>query len=944
MFLSKSIILFFITIFSTKILCQQWSPVGMHGGGFITQITPHPKNADIWVGCVDIGHAYITKNNGENWQPLFKSMPKIAKDNFATRSFAFHPTDANKMYFVTGRGNGSTYSNLWATDNEGLNYDSESLPINIDANDEGRWGGTTLLVRQKNDVDEILIAGQTRANSAGSLIGNGGIAMKTGNNSIVKLATTFFDNSNITKIAFSKTNLDEIIISCIDITRNNAGSATENQGLYKLNLQTLAISSLVTHMPIYDFDFDGINPNLLVFTSLTGVYKYDLSSLTLSALNFPPIDGNQIDAYGQFVSCHPKIENRWYIGSYKFNQSIILFTNDAGDTFKKVRYKAGQINATEKLDYTADFVANNEKYHFGNQMAGIVFSPVNSSRAMISDYNTPWITENANTDFVKPTGTDFNNNANWTWRMVANGIHNLAGIRLSFNEYNNQEMTSNIADHAYYKTLNTGNSMIFNNNYTAISPSNLYLNMTTKTIWDNANNKVYMAGCKQHGAGGRVEVSIDNGANWTDPSLPANILFQNSKVVTDLQLVNGSLIIGIEKNIGSIYTDYVLRSDDGGGTWYNWGTSLPPVAANGLPFRLWEKNNHLLKDKDGQTLYIFYNQELWKRGINEASWSKITLPNASNILSIAVSRINTGELFVSFNNNSFYKLNQANGMAQAKVLAPIWTSIVGPAGYKIISTAINSENKMVVITDEILASNTPQKVFLSADVLNSQNPFWTEVSQSNLWGMLSSVEFINDTEIMALSDGIGTFKLSLANNPLPIELVNFKGRAIGNAVELTWETSPESDFSFIEIEKSIDGKIFKTIATINKNIEAIRYGYLDENLNSSENNYYRLKIKVNNGKPIFSKIIYLELKDDFVIIGDIYPNPSNSNESSIDIKVSKNENWTFTLFDFYGKQLQDEVKMLKIGTNTIKLNTKKGFNYYKIQNNSHIYIRKLIGF
>jgi hypothetical protein len=80
--------------------------------------------------------------------------------------------------------------------------------------------------------------------------------------------------------------------------------------------------------------------------------------------------------------------------------------------------------------------------------------------------------------------------------------------------------------------------------------------------------------------------------------------------------------------------------------------------------------------------------------------------------------------------------------------------------------------------------------------------------------------------------------------PLPITLLEFKGKLQGENTLLNWSTSSEFNSKNFEIEKSYDGSNFKTIGFVQaaKNSTALRqYNYFDREI-AVEKNYYRLKM------------------------------------------------------------------------------------------------------
>lgn len=106
---------------------------------------------------------------------------------------------------------------------------------------------------------------------------------------------------------------------------------------------------------------------------------------------------------------------------------------------------------------------------------------------------------------------------------------------------------------------------------------------------------------------------------------------------------------------------------------------------------------------------------------------------------------------------------------------------------------------------------------------------------------------------------------------LPVELLSFNGKNTQEGHLLTWEAVEKSGFTAYEIERSDDGTVFGKIGEISAGNKSGNYSFLNKNIR--KNNYYRLRMREENGQSEFSKIIYLgenPQKKSFMF----YPNPS----------------------------------------------------------------------
>lgn len=126
------------------------------------------------------------------------------------------------------------------------------------------------------------------------------------------------------------------------------------------------------------------------------------------------------------------------------------------------------------------------------------------------------------------------------------------------------------------------------------------------------------------------------------------------------------------------------------------------------------------------------------------------------------------------------------------------------------------------------------------------------------------------------SDGTNLVNVSgsgTTNIILPVELVSFTRRILGNKVVLNWQTASEINNEGFEIERFTDHD-FKTIGYISGNgttSEKNVYQYTDANAATGIKSYYRLKQVDYNGRYEYSKIISaMVVQRDY----HIYPNPT----------------------------------------------------------------------
>ncbi|HEY4650570.1 MAG TPA: T9SS C-terminal target domain-containing protein, partial [Pontibacter sp.] len=124
-------------------------------------------------------------------------------------------------------------------------------------------------------------------------------------------------------------------------------------------------------------------------------------------------------------------------------------------------------------------------------------------------------------------------------------------------------------------------------------------------------------------------------------------------------------------------------------------------------------------------------------------------------------------------------------------------------------------------------------------------------------------EFENDHGL-AIDDFSMTWSTSTTVGPIimPVELVSFTGRQVGQEIQLNWATASEHENKHFIVERSQDAKAFETIAAIaGKGSSSIRsaYSYTDQ-APLQGIAYYRLKQVDLDGTQAYSKIIAVNMQ------------------------------------------------------------------------------------
>lgn len=213
-----------------------------------------------------------------------------------------------------------------------------------------------------------------------------------------------------------------------------------------------------------------------------------------------------------------------------------------------------------------------------------------------------------------------------------------------------------------------------------------------------------------------------------------------------------------------------------------------------------------------------------------------------------------------------------------------------PAGIKILK---NTDSCLTTISTTPLAIPPPV-----AEVFGTDNGY---VFQATI-NTFSSFYFSNDAII------------------LPTELLTFKGSLQNNATLLQWETADEVNTKHFDVERSIDGRNFDRIGTVNANGSYSKYSNIDNDIMnlSVATVYYRLKMVDADAETKYSNVVTINLTD---LVGKILlsPNPAND-ETRVTFKSNSNGKAQWKLMDNSGRVIMRSNFQVNKGNNNFAIN------------------------
>jgi hypothetical protein len=162
---------------------------------------------------------------------------------------------------------------------------------------------------------------------------------------------------------------------------------------------------------------------------------------------------------------------------------------------------------------------------------------------------------------------------------------------------------------------------------------------------------------------------------------------------------------------------------------------------------------------------------------------------------------------------------------------------------------------------------------------------------------------------------INNISIAGASSTLPISLTSFTAKPIDKTILLNWATASEKNNQKFEVLKSVDGKSFKSIATVNGtgNSDTDKsYSFADENPYAGAN-YYKLKQTDFDGATATSTVISANAKIEDVKLSAYV----SSNSVIVNINSPNQTDGKITLFDMNGRKLESKNLVLNKGYNEI---------------------------
>jgi hypothetical protein len=175
---------------------------------------------------------------------------------------------------------------------------------------------------------------------------------------------------------------------------------------------------------------------------------------------------------------------------------------------------------------------------------------------------------------------------------------------------------------------------------------------------------------------------------------------------------------------------------------------------------------------------------------------------------------------------------------------------------------------------------------------------------------------------------------------LPVSFINFSGSRIGKSNKLIWTTGSEQNNLGFDVERSLDGQNYTSIAFENTQASGgnsttnLSYNFTDDKINTGTVQYYRLRQVDVNNQSRYSVIVKIKGEQTSVLtIDGIAPNPVQNTLAARISSPSKNL-INLQLVDMMGRIIQQQKVIILEGSNVIPVNVSSL--------NSGIYLLKAI--
>jgi len=158
------------------------------------------------------------------------------------------------------------------------------------------------------------------------------------------------------------------------------------------------------------------------------------------------------------------------------------------------------------------------------------------------------------------------------------------------------------------------------------------------------------------------------------------------------------------------------------------------------------------------------------------------------------------------------------------------------------------------------------------------------------------------------SNNTATYSIPVDINPLPVELVSFKAQVVHTIdALLTWRTASEKNNAYFEVQRSLTGRTFETVARVagqGNTTKATNYAYTDAKVGAQAAGpvYYRLRQVDRDGTSSTSPVQTVRFGKTLTPAIALFPNPATA-VASLDLSQLPVGLYQVRVLDSVGRQV-----------------------------------------
>ena len=156
--------------------------------------------------------------------------------------------------------------------------------------------------------------------------------------------------------------------------------------------------------------------------------------------------------------------------------------------------------------------------------------------------------------------------------------------------------------------------------------------------------------------------------------------------------------------------------------------------------------------------------------------------------------------------------------------------------------------------------------------------------------------------------------------PLPLDFLSFSLKKDHTESLVSWEIAPDFEAVRFEVERSVDGKNFQSLGSIDRDNKRTQYEMRDPSLMQLgvSKVYYRVKAIQQSGKTVFTTMLYLNLDDNAAPYAFVFPNPVKD-DLTVRFGLGNRKDLELQLVDNTGKLIRKKSLQLDSTTQEAKM-------------------------